>query len=169
MSELDELNELEREKLHFANPEKRKVDEFLDLISQIESSGGKNTDHPVMESGIHEGQQAIGRYGLMPNTIKELTNRAALSGNVTQPMRKLASEEPLEIKQQLEQNPQMEESYARQLALKILNRQQDPEKAAYSWNQGHNLSPEDIDSRDYQNSDYVQKFQRLKQQLAGNK
>lgn len=162
-------DDLIREKLFFANPDKHpdEVEDFLNTIAQIESSGGKNLAHPEMQSGIHAGDSAAGKYGLMPNTIKEIAKRAELQGSATDPMRSLASiEDPSVMKQQLEQNPEVEQAFARQLAERVLNRQQDPEKAAYSWNQGHNLTPEQIQERDYQNSDYVKKFQSLRNRLV---
>lgn len=158
-------DELLKEKLDMMNPERFERDLFLDTISQLESSGGKNFDHPEMQHGIHEGHQAIGRFGLMPNTIKEIVNRSAREGQATEPMRSLASEPPSEIKRTLEADPEMEKYFADQLAKKVLGKQKDQEKAAYSWHQGHNLSPKQIDERDYTNSEYVKRFRKLRDRL----
>ncbi len=140
------------------------VDSFLKNIEQIESSGGQNTDHPVMESGIHAGQSAIGRYGLMPNTIKEIINRERMAGN-NQPIYDLLEElDPDELKNFIEQSPELENQLAKTLATRVLGKTGgDEEKAAFAWNMGHNLTPEQIEERDYQSSPYVQKFETLSQ------
>ena len=45
---------------------------MLNAISQVESSGGKNTKHDRLPaSGIHKGGHAYGEYGLTPILIKE--------------------------------------------------------------------------------------------------
>jgi hypothetical protein len=148
-----------KEKLDMMNPERVKREKFLDIISHIESSGGKNFDHPEIKSGIHEGDKAIGRFGLMPNTVKEIIARTGVQ-------RELASEPPEQLKQILEQDPQKEYELANQLAKRVLDSQKDLEKAAYSWTFGHNLSPKQVEQRDYLNSDYVQKFKRLREKLG---
>lgn len=47
----------------------------LQIISLLESSGGKNKKHAMQKSGIHKGTRAISSYGLMPNTVKEFVVR----------------------------------------------------------------------------------------------
>jgi len=144
------------------------VEKFLNVIAEIESSGGQNFDHPEIKEGIHQGHRAAGRYGLMPNTVQELTKRAERRGQATDAMRSIASiEDPVVMKQALEENPEIEQTYARQLAEKVLRRQGDPEKAAYTWFSGHNLSPDEVAKRNYLESDYVKKFQALRNKLSG--
>lgn len=48
---------------------------FLHYISQLESSGGKNLEHKQIENGLHAGDVAEGQYGMMPNTMEELSKR----------------------------------------------------------------------------------------------
>lgn len=158
MEEDDQL----KEHLDMMNPERVERDKFLDIISQIESSGGKNTDHPEITSGIHKGESALGQYGLMPNTVRELLHRRELAGQPHQP----ASEE---ASMDITQNPQLEHDLASQLAQKVLGKFPNEEMAAYSWNQGHNLTPEQVEQRDYLNSPYVQKFQAIKKSLGYGK
>lgn len=163
----DERDELLKEKLDMMNPERVNRELFLDNISQLESSGGQNFNHKMMDSGIHEGQQAIGRFGLMPNTIKELVNRKIQKeGQLPENMQGLTDQPPDEIKRILEANPEIEYQFADQLAKKVLKKQKDPEKAAYTWFQGHNLTPEQVDQRDYQNSEYVKRFSNLRKKLG---
>ena len=40
-------------------------DSFLWNLMQSESSGGRNTDHPIIQHGVAKGQKAIGRWGLI--------------------------------------------------------------------------------------------------------
>ena len=137
-----------------------KVNRFLANIGQIESSGGKNTKHKTITSGPQKGQTAIGTYGLLPNTVDEIANRSS-----DPDIQALGNMEADEQKSYLESNPDMEQKVARELASHVLNKQGgNEEKAAYSWLYGHNLSPESVDERDYQDEPYVQKYKAL----AGN-
>ena len=161
MSDIDDPDELEQEKLDLMNPNRVNRDNFLNAISQVESSGGQNTNHPVVQGGIQDGQQAIGSYGLMPNTIQELSNRARLNNTLTPDMA-AASRDPASVKT----NPALAQQYANQLADKVLNKFPDQNMAAYAWNHGHNLSPQEVQDRDYMNDPYVQKFQKVRRSLG---
>lgn len=147
--------DLLKEKLDLMNPKRVERDNFLDAISQIESSGGQNLNHPIMQSGIQAGDQAMGKYGLMPNTIKELAHRNPASL-------------PLEsdLKAQLQAQPQIEQAAANQLADRLLNRMPNADMAAYAWNQGHNLTPEQVMQRNYEQSPYVLKFHKIRNKLG---
>ncbi len=165
---MDEFDDLLKEKLDMMNPDRVDRELFLDAISKVESSGGKNFNHPEMTSGIHTGQSAIGSYGLMPNTVKEIVKRAELQGTATSPMKELVNREPQAIKTELEVNPELEQQLASELAKRVLKKYKDPEMAAYSWNQGTNLRPTDIVDRDYKNSEYVKRFRKLHKLLGGS-
>lgn len=156
MADADDQDELLKEKLDMMNPHRVQRDNFLNTISQIESSGGQNTDHPVVQGGIQNGQQAMGNYGLMPNTVQELNNRARLSNTLT-PQMAAAQRNPAMV----QQDPNMQKQYANQLADYVLNKFQDPNMAAYAWNKGHNLTPQEIKERDYMSDPYVQKFHKI--------
>ncbi len=158
---IDDQDELLQEKLDQMNPQRVQRDNFLDAISQIESSGGQNLNHPVIQSGLQAGQQAIGSYGLLPNTVQELSNRARLQHQLT-PEMAAASRNPASIGS----DPELEKQYANQLADRVLNRFQDPNMAAYAWNNGHNLTPEQIKDRDFMNDPYVQKFIKVRKSLG---
>ncbi len=153
--------DLLREKLDQMNPQKGQSEDFLNAISQIESSGGQNLNHPVIQAGPQAGQQAIGSYGLLPNTIQELTNRARLENKIT-PEMEAAARNPASIGS----NPELEQQYAQQLADRVLHRFPDPAMAAYAWNSGHNLTPEQVKHRDFQNNPYVQKFSKIWHRLG---
>ena len=111
---------------------------------------------------MHKGHRAAGTYGLMPNTVYEVLNRIRRQGPMEAEHSALMDMEPDQVKKYLETNPEMEDDLARNLASRVLERQGDEEKAAYSWFQGHNLTPEDIEKRNYQEHDYVQKYRKYK-------
>ena len=157
----DDQDELLQEKLDQMNPQRVQRDNFLDAISQIESSGGTNTNHPVIQSGLQTGQQAMGNYGLLPNTVQELNNRARLNHTLT-PEMAAVSRNPASV----QEDPEMQKQYASQLADRVLNKFQDPNMAAYAWNSGHNLTPEQVKERDYMNDPYVKKFQKVWKSLG---
>ncbi len=137
------------------------VKAFLDKIAALESSSGKDTQHRTMESGIHEGDTAIGTYGLMPNTIDEVLRR---NKNAFPEMKALLKMSGEEKKDYLESNPEMEYKLAEKLAEHVLSKQGgDEEKAAYSWLYGHNLSPKKIEARNYANDPYVKKLKNLRE------
>jgi hypothetical protein len=152
----DDRDELEQEKLDQMNPQQVQRENFLNAISQIESSGGQNTNHPVVQTGLQAGQQAMGNYGLMPNTIDELNNRARLSHTMT-PEMAAAARNPASV----QEDPEMQQQYANQLADRVLGKYQDPEMAAYAWNKGHNLTLDEIRQRHYADDPYVQKFKKV--------
>ena len=136
---------------------------FLEKIEQIESSGGQNTNHPVITApNAQQGTSAIGRYGLMPNTIKELVNRRRLRGTASPDMIELSQLPPDQIKAKVEASPDLEDQFANDLANHVIRKQGgDEDKAAYSWLQGRNLQPDDITPEQLNSSDYVNKFRRL--------
>ena len=141
------------------DPDTEKRDAFLKAISQIESSGGTNLQHSTIQSGPQAGQTAVGQYGLLPNTINELNNRTRLQqlntpGGMSQPV-------PTRGPASVSTNSDLEQQYANQMADRVLNKFKDPAMAAYAWNKGHNLTPDQVQARDYMNDPYVQKFQKI--------
>jgi hypothetical protein len=140
---------------------------FLQTIGQLESSGGQNTNHEMMDSGIQAGTAAIGKYGLMPNTVKELVNRRRIRGTSTPELQQLGEMPPDKMKAYIEANPGLEDQLANELATKVITRQNgDPDRAAYSWKQGDNLKPDEISNEQLDANPYVQKFRRLNQVIT---
>lgn len=140
------------------------IKDFLQKIEQLESSGGKNTEHPVITAdNLQQGTRAIGRYGLMPNTVQEIVNRRRLRGTVSPEMLDVSKMNPDDMKRYIESNPGLESQLAGDLANKVITNQVgDEDKAAYSWINGSNLKPDDIQDEDLNNSNYVQKYRSLK-------
>ncbi len=52
------------------------VAKIVNAISMSESSGGKNTNHPLVKKGMYKGQRAIGEYAIMPGNVSQWTKQA---------------------------------------------------------------------------------------------
>lgn len=116
------------------------LEQFLDTISANESSRGKDLDHKKIKHGIHKGDNAAGKYGIMPNTAEEMAKRYDL--NYTP-------------------NPDTTaELLAKHLAKKTRG---NPEAMAAGWNQGHNLSKEKLEELANTKIDYVKKYLKNQQ------
>lgn len=150
----------------YENKNKNKnINNFLKAISLNESSGGKNTNHKKMMQGIHTGDKALGQYGLMPNTIKEMAVRMGKD----HPMSKYAKMDNNTITQSIKENPDHENQIANFLANHLYNKfGGDENKMAYSWFQGHNLTNNHFNTshKNYMNHDYVQKYNKHKSQMG---
>lgn len=174
----DNRNQLIKEKLDMVKAfegkgEQRRmeeVDRFLKIIEMLESSGGKTFEHRRIPSGIHKGHRAVGRYGLMPNTVQETLQSMRNRGELTEQLEPYVGLEPEELKSTLEKDTESERALARDLAKKVMKRQDmNPEKSAYSWLYGHNLSPEQIESRNYEDEEYVKRYNKFKKRLFNGK
>lgn len=142
------------------------MNDFLKKIKQLESSGGKDTDHKLMTHGIQKGTRAIGDYGIMPNTALETLNRMRMSGTLPEQYRGLVGADPETMSQSLESDPELYNSVADFNAKRALDRTGgDEEKAAYMWNQGLNLDPTTITPEQLEKANYIQKFRKLQQKL----
>jgi hypothetical protein len=137
------------------------LDKFIQDMAMIESSGGIDTDHDVMTHGMHKGSAAVGTYGFMPNTIDELINRYKV---LPEEYKGLTTEE---YEERL--TPEQEKAMAYQLGHHVLKRQKgDKERGAYSWQYGHNLTPNRISRETLDTNDRVRKYRNL-QKLLGSK
>jgi len=145
-------------------------EKFLELIRQIESSGGKNVDHRTMASGLHKGQAAMGEYGIMPKTAEEFVNRRKMRGQFGPDEAIMAQLNPKELKEFLAEQDRVEQNLAGDIAEHVLRRSGgDEDKAAYMWNMGHNKKASSIDDDSLEASNYVDKFRKLKKMLSGKK
>lgn len=145
-------------------------EKFLELIRQIESSGGKNVDHRTMASGLHKGQAAMGEYGIMPKTAQEFITRRKMRGQFGPDEALMSQMSPSELKDFLANQDRVEQGLAGDIADRVLKRSGgDEEKAAYMWNMGHNKKASSIDEDKLAESDYVRKFRKLKKMLSGKK
>lgn len=143
--------------------DREQLQRFLAKIAQIESGGGKHIQHKMMNRGLHKGTSAIGTYGLMPATVQDIIANQEQSGKITPEVQALKQLQYPQLKRQLEQNPDLQNQLASSLAERVLSNQGgNEEKAAYSWNMGHNLPPERITPQKLQTHPYVEKYRSLK-------
>jgi len=145
------------------------VDPFLDVISQVESSGGTNLDHKMIKSGMHKGDRAVGKHALMPNTVKETAVRMDREGRLSDKLRAYSRLDSAAMKEALENDPEASRIFSEELASKVLSSNDDDRKAAYGWFQGHNKTQEEIEQERYQDHDYVEKYDRFKKMLKNGK
>lgn len=136
-------------------------DRFLWTVKQIESSGGKNTNHQPVKHGRFKGEVAMGKWGLLKPTVNEIVNRMRIQGKLTPEYQRLEGMDRNSLDVHLKKNPQIELNLVRFLADHVVNRQKgDKHRAAYAWLNGHNLYPSDISDDHIQNSDYVSKYKK---------
>lgn len=134
---------------------------FLKIQSMIESSGGRDLNHVPITQGIQAGTRAYGKYGLMPNTVAEMAHRY---GKDNPDYSELQNLDPETISDRLEQNPDLEERAAQDLAKKVLTQQQgDEASASHAWQFGSNRV---YDPMEIQDSPRVQKYLKLRESLG---
>lgn len=147
--------------------------QFLSDMSQIESSGGLNTAHKMIQSGIHAGEKAVGQYGLMPNTINEMVNRMKSEGNEPYEIHvmKLAGKpDDQEMANEVATNPELERSIAERLYNHVNDKYMgDQDKMNYAWQMGHNTPSEQITVEKLEDNPRTEKFKKLHQVLAVKK
>lgn len=56
-------------------PEKIQKDKMLRAIASVESSGGIDVEHAPLDSPLHAGESAYGKYGLTPLVIRETIDK----------------------------------------------------------------------------------------------
>lgn len=133
---------------------------FLEKISQLESSGGKNTRHKPINKGLQKGQTAMGKYGLLPNTAEELVRRAKNEGTMVPELEAIEGLDQRSISNKVNKDPSIEDELAFRLYDHISQQTKDPEKMAYMWNSGHNRNPASMEHEEVVDDPYVQKFRK---------
>ncbi len=146
------------------------VNAFLKAIAMIESSGGKNTQHKEIKTGMHAGNTAIGKYGLMPSTVVDVAKK---SNRVKKYYPELASLDHKKdgqiIKDIVSSDPNLENLIALELhnrLSKIFNG--DHEKMAYAWFNGVTGTHQALKSGGdlaIKNHFYVKNFNKYKDQV----
>lgn len=113
------------------------VQDLLRRIRLLESSGGIDTNHRTVESGLQKGETAIGDYGLMPNTIEELSNR------YPSPIYEKMNKD--ELIKKVQEDPELARTMAGTMGSFLKDKRGlTDEEAAAAWEQGHNLKPANI-------------------------
>jgi hypothetical protein len=159
-----DLEDKELETVQRVAPEKVKREHFLDLTSMIESSSGRNLRHKKMKDGLHAGERAVGQYGLMPNSIEEMTRR--IGKNIDPRIKEIMSREDLDSQQKADliaANPELERIITDKMYDHLNSRYKgDEELMNYGWQYGHNTPLKDIDRSKVEKVERTEKFRRLK-------
>jgi len=137
------------------------TDHEMRVIAKLESSSGKNLNHPVVKTGMHKGHQAAGRYGLMPLTIKDIVDRSPTLKTKYGYLLDLA---PSEITEEINRDGELDKTLATHLWTK-LRKTRCPNTAAFAWYHGPHASVKNMKL-----SPYVIKFtkemERIKDENA---
>lgn len=108
---------------------------MLNTISQVESSGGKDTSHKAV-GGLHHGESAYGKYAIMPNTIRETIK---MNRDLKSKHGKAAGLMGQELHNYMEDHPGLDRDIAdRHLARLEHHFGNNPILVGYGWNQGVN-------------------------------
>ena len=114
------------------NPTAPKYDrkEMLRTIAAVESHSGKYTDHKVTSSG----EQAFGKYGLMPNTIHETIR---LNPDLKAKYGKAANLEGQDLQHFMKDNHGLEDAIAEKHVARLEHHfGQNPSAIGYGWLNG---------------------------------
>lgn len=115
-------------------PELSMKQKILKAIKMVESSGGKNTNHATVTHGLNANTKAVGAYGLMPITIKEVVSKHP---SLSQKYREIASADKHDIPSLMAKYPKAEKEVASALydhLAKDLGH--DPAKIGMAWLNG---------------------------------
>lgn len=138
----------------------------LKYIEMIESSGGKNTKHKLVTSGLNAGTKAIGKYGLMPLQVLETIRKEP----------KLAEKYPdfvnyhhvrdqNKIAQKFKEDPNFENEIANTHWQKLHSKFDGNEsKMAHAWLNGIQGTI-DASLDQISNHDYVKKYKKYKKMM----
>lgn len=144
-------------------------DKFLNAISELESSGGKNVHHKPSNDQTHQGETAVGRFALMPKTLKDISKmfhekdghlRHSLGKFYKDPeVENLANMDDDQVSAEVQKNPKIQTRAARYLAEHLKGQYgNEPSKQAFGWRFGHRRPSEDITPEKLKGSGYVRKF-----------
>jgi hypothetical protein len=129
---------------------------FKKLTSMIESDSNPDVIHPKMKSTMHKGTKAIGEYGLMPITAKDIV---ASKKNKDPLDEVIGNIDPTMIEEVLQDNPDKYNELIDSLMGKIVNKTIDPVDASVMWRWGQNLSPERIENIKQENPEFLRRVE----------
>lgn len=134
---------------------------FRKLISKLESSGGVDTDHRTLSSGMHKDTTAMGEYGLMPVTAQDLAKRD--KDPVGLILKGLA---PQLVKPVLEDNPQKYDELVNRMIDRVQRHGGDPVDQYVRYNFGQNLNNAEVSQIKQDNPNFINKIERNMQGLS---
>jgi len=106
---------------------------MLSSIAQVESSKGKNTQYPAV-GGIHHGESAVGKYGLMPNTIRETIH---MNRDLSAKHKKALNLKGDDMRRYIQDNPGLDDAIAQKHLQRLEHHfGQNTSKIGYAWFEG---------------------------------
>lgn len=106
---------------------------MLNTIAAVETENGKNMQHKPV-GGIHGGESAFGKYGLMPNTIRETIG---MNRDLKSKHGKAVALKGDDMRRYMEDNPGLEDAVAQKHLQRLEHHfGQDPQKIGYAWLEG---------------------------------
>ena len=134
-----------------------KVLDFLRLMSGMESSFGKNTDHEQ----VADGRKAVGQYGLMSPTAKDMAKANIKAGKATK-MDKIIANADDDTINELLKDPRVEQHIASSLASHVLDKSGGKmEDAAFRWRWGQNVPEDKLQKIKMKNEDYTKRISNI--------
>lgn len=127
----------------------------LDILTHVESSGGKNKDHPEVTHGLNKGHRAGGKTGLMPITVLETIKK---NPDLAEKYHHITKLTPNQITEHVNNHEDFEAEIAnrhwKRLGKVFGN---DKIRKVFAWNQGITGAKRASES-DMLNHPYVQKY-----------
>jgi hypothetical protein len=107
---------------------------MLNTIESVESNHGKYTEHEGVGGTMHHGEHAFGRFGLMPQTIREtIQMHSDLRGKHAKALNLKGDD----MRRYMEDNPGLENAVAQKHLQRLEHHfGKDPAKIGYAWLQG---------------------------------
>lgn len=131
------------------------LDAFLKRMAKIESSNDYNAIHQPVNYGVHGGDRAVGKYGLMPTTVATILKdmQRTVPGFdpldasqhlplplLQNPPKHLEHLSAQHLARQVAEDPESQDVVARHFAKMLLDKPGiDDERAAAMWQFGQNL------------------------------
>lgn len=110
-----------------------------------------------MSAGLHAGTSAIGNYGLMPITVKNVIKGLRRRRMSNPELNALFYAENDSIAKRIEKNRNLEEFLAKELAIQLYNKHEgDERKMAYAWLMGSSIN--NIPEHKLNNHYYVKRY-----------
>lgn len=139
----------------------------LKYIEMIESSGGKNLKHPLVNSGLNAGTRAIGKYGIMPlQALETVKKDPVLARKYSDFLQLDHVKDHDKIHHAVLNSPDMETEIANSHWKRLHDRFDGNEaKMAHAWFNGVSGTLQKP-QEDIINHDYVKKYKRYKKMMS---
>lgn len=141
------------------SPNKTNFQILKAVLRELESSGGINKDHKKITYGIHEGHTAVGEFGLMPNTAREVVKLKKNKDSLDKILLGLPEDDLDEF---FAANPKKYTEIVDLLINVVGERAQwDIPTAATMWRWGHNLQKERAQEILIKNPKYLNRIKAI--------